>query len=1030
MLLSSKFLSESISQSRKAVRRTLYGDEAVLIKQLLKYLSISPSSQTKAFKQAETWIKTIQASPSKAFDLQAILKAYPLSTHQGRSLMCLAEALLRIPDRLTAKQLIQDKMHDVDWSVLRDSWGQNQMVKVASTGLQLANAMIDEKSWTRFLKIASDPLLVKSFRVMMQRMGREFILGRTIEDALNRSKKSPQNRFSYDMLGEAARTWPMAAHYKTSYKEAIEKIHTLKVQADLEMPQRDSISVKLSALHPHYFFSKYDEVMDRLFPDLLELCEQAMEAGIALTVDAEEVERLDVSLAIFEKITASPSLRGWGGFGYAVQAYQKRGMAVIEWADKLSQTHDMPLMVRLVKGAYWDTEIKLAQTEGLPDYPVFTRKPATDISYLACAKRLLEAKGHLYPQFATHNLHTIASIRQLAGKRNDFEFQRLHGMGEDIYQAVNSKEHTPVRVYAPVGNYQDLLAYLVRRLLENGANSSFIHKIYDKSHTPKETIADPFEFFKEHAPGPHPKIPAPRDIFKPQRTNSSGDDLADPLALESMNAEIETANYPAYIECGQGETKTSLNPAHLDEVIGEVKEAQPDDLEAMLDAAQKAQPTWDQLGGDRRADILDKAATLLEGKRGQLLKLLIKEGGKVLADAQDEIREAVDFCRYYAQQARIHYGTPLTLPGPTGELNQLNMRGRGTFACISPWNFPLAIFAGQVTAALAAGNAVIAKPASQTPFIAKSMLDVLVEAGVPQEVLHLAIGPGRTVGSALINDPRISGIAFTGSTETSQYMRRVLAERGGPIIPFIAETGGLNTMVVDSSALIEQVVDDVISSAFQSAGQRCSALRVLLVQEDIYDPLMDMLSQATEELTVGDPQWLATDIGPIIDTAARDEIESYVEGLKTRIRVRTPLPENCAQGAYVAPTILEMQSITEVTSEVFGPVLHVCRYKAKDFETTLQSVNDMGYGLTFGLQSRIGTTFDKVRKTMKVGNIYINRNTIGAVVGVQPFGGEGLSGTGPKAGGPHYLPHFGVERTWTDNIMASGGNVELLNLGE
>lgn len=850
---------------------------------------------------------------------------------------------------------------------------------------------------------AIDPLKRGAFKGFIQLISREFILGQTIEEALKRRLKMPEERISFDMLGEGARTFSMAKAYKEAYGHAIQAIGKEKKRGTNPF-ERDSISVKLSALHPHYHFSHREEVMQDLLPTLLELCVLAQDAGIALTIDAEEAARLELSLDLIQQVCAAKNLKGWDGFGLAVQAYQKRAPAVIDWVEALGRKSHMSLMVRLVKGAYWDTEIKVAQVGGHPSYPVFTRKAATDLSYLACAQKLLKAEGGLYPQFATHNAYTVAAVLEMAKGREDIEFQRLQGMGEELYAVV--RENCPVacRVYAPVGQHRDLLPYLVRRLLENGANSSFVHKVYDTSQPIKETLGDPWAFFEAHPQGLHSKIPLPKNLYGKVRKNSQGFDLSNRKVVGELKTEIEK-------EKGS---------------YGVVKEVVLKDLNKALEVASFHWESWDLTQALKRAEILNRAADLIEERRGLFLGLLIQEGKKTLPDAVSELREAADFCRYYAHESLKHFGTPQTLKGPTGELNELVLRGRGIFACISPWNFPLAIFMGQVSAALAAGNAVIAKPATQTPLLGFHAIQALYDAGVPREVLHFLPGRGSVVGGPLVEDLRVNGVVFTGSTSTAQEIQRSLIDRGGPLVPLIAETGGINAMIVDSSALIEQVVDDVIASAFQSAGQRCSALRVLFIQEEIYAPTLAMLKEAMEDLKVGDPQWLSTDVGPVIDASARDEIEAYI---KTHPPLaRTPLQK--VEGTFVAPTIIEVKRMEDVSKEVFGPVLHVASFKAKELEKLVNSINQSGYGLTMGMQSRIEENIRKVRSLIRAGNFYVNRNMIGAVVGVQPFGGEGLSGTGPKAGGPYYLPRFAVERTFSYNITASGGNVDLLNLEE
>jgi RHH-type proline utilization regulon transcriptional repressor/proline dehydrogenase/delta 1-pyrroline-5-carboxylate dehydrogenase len=971
-------------------------DEGSLIKALLKDLKGLKASTPSIAHQAKAWIKAVRVLPMGTFNIQRFMQAFPLSEPEGRSLMALAEAFLRIPDSYTAGLLLEDKLSQFDWH--KGGFEEDTLLKVSRWGLQSISALQGSP-----LGPVVQPVNLAIFRAFMHILGREFIVGQTIEAASKRRLKTLQDRFSFDMLGEGARTPSIAKAYKQSYTHAIEVLGQQKGTGDTPY-ERDSISIKLSALHPHYALSHYDEVMKELLPDLIELCQRAQTAGITLTIDAEEAARLELSLDLIKAVSETKELRHWDGFGLAVQSYQTRAPAVIGWVHELAKTTQKPFMVRLVKGAYWDSEIKIAQIGGYPDYPVFTRKVATDLSYLTCAQQLLKAKGVLYPQFATHNAYTVAAVLEMAGARTDIEFQRLQGMGEELYKVVRHTHPIAVRVYAPVGDDRDLLPYLVRRLLENGANSSFVHKIYDSKVPPEKIAEDPLTFFETHEPSKHPMIPLPKDIYGPLRENSQGYDLNDRKTLETLKAEIEKA---------KGE-------------YGTPKENILKDLDKALSQATTHQVAWDEMPVSQRGEILKRAADILEERRGLFLGLLIEEAGKTLPDAVAELREAMDFCRYYAIEALKHFEVPQTLTGPTGELNQLLLRGRGVFACISPWNFPLAIFMGQVTAALAAGNGVIAKSATVTPLIAWHAIRALHEAGVPKEILHLLHGPSKVFGTPLIEDQRISGVVFTGSTSTAQSIQKILAERGGPIVPFIAETGGLNAMIVDSSALIEQVVDDVIVSAFQSAGQRCSALRIIYLQDDIYDQTLAMLGEAMENLTVGDPALLSTDVGPVINEEAREEIEAYVKHHKPL--ARTSLPK--LKGNFVAPSIIEIKGIEALSNEVFGPILHVAPFKAKDLDVVIAAINHKGYGLTMGLESRIESTIEKVRTKAHVGNLYVNRTMIGAVVGVQPFGGEGLSGSGPKAGGPHYLPRFAVERTFSYNTMASGGNIALFNLEE
>jgi RHH-type proline utilization regulon transcriptional repressor/proline dehydrogenase/delta 1-pyrroline-5-carboxylate dehydrogenase len=988
-------LLDTTSPPYEAIQNLKLADEGNLINSFLLDLAALHPHRADINEQAKAWIKGVRKRKLPFFDIQRVLHSFPLTEPEGRSLMALAEAYLRIPDAATAQLLLKDKIAGKNWQ--QDAF-QGKFMGLSHWGLQFLG-YLQNQSWAAFVH----PLTVHLFTGVMHLLSRQFIVGQTIEEALKHRLKMPQDLMSFDMLGEEARTFSMAQTYHQAYAQAIKAIGG-KTQKSPSLFERDSISVKLSALHPHYNFMHHRQVMDELLPLLIELCVLARKEGIALTIDAEEISRLEISLDLIKAAVESTELKGWKGFGFAIQAYQKSAPSIIEWAENLSLQTQMPLMIRLVKGAYWDKEIKIAQVGGYSAYPVFTRKSSTDLSYLACAQKLLEAKGSLYPQFATHNAHTIAAILKMAGGRYDMEFQRLQGMGEALYATVRKSHPLQCRVYAPVGKDHELLPYLVRRLLENGVNSSFVYNIYDAHKPLEEVIDDPWTFFETHTPGPHPLIPSPPTLYGKDRMNSQGYDFHDRLVVDELHKEIKKSA----------------------KLYGAVKEATLQDLEKALHRTSSHWESWDRVPAAERAEILNKAAHLLEKKRGLFLGLLIHEAKKTLPDAIAELREAVDFCRYYGAESLKHFSTPQVLQGPTGEQNELVLKGRGVFACISPWNFPLAIFTGQVVAALAAGNAVIAKPATLTPLIGYHMIQVLYEAGVPQSVLQLLPGKSSLLGGPLISDQRIKGVAFTGSTATAQNIQHTLSTRGGPLIPFIAETGGINTMIVDSTALIEQVVDDVMISAFQSAGQRCSALRILFLQDDIYEPTLALLKEAMMALTVGDPGQLSTDVGPVIDSTAQEAIEAYIA--QHPPLCRTPLP--ALTGTFVAPTLIEVKGIEEMKREVFGPVLHVARFKAQDLEALIRTINHSDYGLTMGLQSRLNSTIEKVRKTAHVGNLYVNRNMIGAVVGVQPFGGEGLSGTGPKAGGPYYLPHFGVERTFTYNVTASEGNVALLNLGE
>ncbi len=841
------------------------------------------------------------------------------------------------------------------------------------------------------------------------------------------------------MLGEAARTTADADRYFKAYQNAIAEIgKSAQGKGIIEGP---GISVKLSALHPRYELAQYETVVPFISERLLSLAVQAKNVNIGLTVDAEETERLNLSLDIFANVFNNPELNGWEGFGLAVQSYQKRAMILIDWLTELSRQQKRKIMIRLIKGAYWDSEIKLSQVRGLTGYPVYTRKIATDVSFLACAKKLLAAPDAFYAQFATHNAYTLSAVLEMAGDRHDFEFQCLHGMGYTLYDQIVGKNNLnlPCRVYAPVGGHEDLLAYLVRRLLENGANSSFVNRIIDKNVPVEDLISDPVQELKQYAIKPHPQIPLPQNIYGNTRFNSMGIDLTNYDELTTLGVAMKTAEsfkweaiYTNLKNPSNEARKNILNPSDNRQIIGTWIEATAADLDHALTLATNAAEKWDFTPVDTRATCLEKAAQLLEQRMPELMSLIVREAGKTINDAIAEVREAIDFCRYYAGQARSQLSDPVKLPGPTGEANTLALRPRGPIACISPWNFPLAIFMGQVTAGLVTGNPVLAKPALQTPLIAAAAVNILHEAGIPKDVLQLIPASGKLVGQYIVADPRIKGIIFTGSTETARTINLTLANRPGPIIPFIAETGGQNAMIVDSSALPEQVVADVLLSAFGSTGQRCSALRVLFIQQDIADKVLAMLKGAMAELKIGDPNNLATDIGPVIDHSSKKTLEEHVARMKKegKLLYEIPLNDELKYGSYFAPCAFEINNLDQLTREVFGPVLHIIRYTADQLDEVINSINNTGYGLTLGIHSRIDETIQYISQRAHVGNIYVNRSMIGAVVGVQPFGGEGLSGTGPKAGGPHYLTRLCTERTLSINTTAAGGNATLMSLSD
>jgi RHH-type transcriptional regulator, proline utilization regulon repressor / proline dehydrogenase / delta 1-pyrroline-5-carboxylate dehydrogenase len=866
------------------------------------------------------------------------------------------------------------------------------------------------------------------------------VMGRSIEEALKRAANDANKayRHSYDMLGEAALTAEDAERYLQSYSTAIDAIGA-SVDKDQSVFAAPSISVKLSALHPRYEFAQHQRVMDELAPKLLQLAERAKKYGMGLTVDAEEAERLDLSLDVIEAVYRSPSLQGWEGFGLAVQAYQKRAIRVVDWLIELAKQGKRRIPLRLVKGAYWDSEIKRGQERGLDGYPVFTRKPSTDVSYLACARMMLANRNVLYPMFATHNAQTLATILELCGGDYGFEFQRLHGMGEELYGEVVGKDKLGLncRVYAPVGSHEDLLPYLVRRLLENGANTSFVNRIIDEKVPVEMIVSDPIAEVEALSVKPHPRIPLPKDIYGEGRINSRGMNLYDAPALAQLAGEMEVAMQKSWDaspvvggEVLSGKEKPSLNPADNRYTVGLIHEADADTIKRAVDVAVTAQPEWDATPAETRGAILLKAADLFEQHSAELMALCVREAGKSIPDSIAEVREAVDFLRYYAQRAVIDFGAPIQMPGPTGERNELALHGRGAFVAISPWNFPLAIFTGEVSAALASGNCVLAKPAEQTSLIAAHAVRLLHQAGIPGPVLNFIPGRGSVVGQHAVADPRIAGVVFTGSTETAKVIHQTLANRDGIIPALIAETGGQNAMLVDSSALPEQVVLDVIASSFNSAGQRCSALRVLFLQEEIAPRIIEILHGYMGELKIGDPAFLDTDVGPVIDKAAKQVLDDHATWISQQGRVirKLELPPSTAHGTFVAPLAVEIDNLDILKREVFGPILHIVRYKSKDLEKVIDAINRTGYGLTLGVHTRIDSNAQFIQSRIRVGNAYINRNMIGAVVGVQPFGGQGLSGTGPKAGGPHYLHRFATERTLTINTAAVGGNASLLSL--
>ncbi len=1011
-----------------AMQQLFRSPEPEVLAPLLASAATRPEDRAAILARASGLLAELRAAEMEGW-VNRFLQQYRLNTAEGKALLSLAEAFLRVPDRETADMLIRDKLGEADWGA-HSGKSDSALVNSATWGLVMTRTLVKEDGnvLKRLIARAGEPFVRTAVGSAMKLMAQLFVMGRSICEALERADERDYRDFtaSFDMLGEAARTWDDAERYARSYADALEAVGRQGNR------RAHSISVKLSALHPRYETAHADLAVPQLIERIAALAERAASLNVGLTIDAEEQDRLLMSLDIIGGIARLPGLKGWDGLGMAVQSYGKRAAPLIYWADALGAETGRRIAVRLVKGAYWDTEIKRAQENGLAGYPLFTRKAATDVSYLACAKAMLGARN-LYPAFASHNALTVATIAEWAGKRRDFEFQRLHGMGAGLYERMVREEGYSCRLYAPVGGHRDLLAYLVRRLLENGANSSFVHQLADSSISEAELLSDPVARIAAVGGTPHPSIPLPAALFGDERRNSAGVDLGDAETLAGVEAAIARhlvdGHRAAPLIDGvavAGVALPVLNPADPSHIVGEVVPACAADVQAALAAASAAQKDWDAQPVEVRAAALERLADRLEADRDGLLALLQAEAGKTLPDAVAEVREAVDFCRYYAARARLDF-TSIALPGPTGEANSLRLAGRGVFATIAPWNFPLAIFLGQTVAALVAGNAVVAKPAPQTPLIAARAIAHAHAAGIPAGVLHLLPG-GGDIGAALTADRRVAGVAFTGSTRTARAIARsLLDDAARPIVPLIAETGGLNAMIVDSTALPEQVVQDVVASAFRSAGQRCSALRLLLLQEEVADGILTMLKGAMDTLVVGNPALRVTDIGPVIDEAARDRLMAYRASRPGSILHALEVP---GSGWFVPPTIIRLDSPDELTEEWFGPVLHVATWRAGELEQLVQRINASGYGLTMGLHSRIAAAADTLKRHAKVGNLYINRAMIGAVVGCQPFGGEGLSGTGPKAGGPHYLPRFAVERAVSVDTTSSGGNASLLSIEE
>ncbi|MEY6433171.1 bifunctional proline dehydrogenase/L-glutamate gamma-semialdehyde dehydrogenase PutA [Thioalkalicoccus limnaeus] len=1002
-----------------------FADEQQLRDRAIDAIAFETPARARVLERARDWVRAVRRRGDGGL-LDRFLAEFGLTSREGIALMCLAEAALRIPDDATLDELIRDKLGGIEWRVGGQKGGGSLFVNASTWALMLTGRLLEPDddpadpetglfaSLRQRIRRGGEPLVRQAMRQAMAILGRQFVMGRDIDEALARSKNGDEARYrhSFDMLGEAARTADDAQRYFERYQHAIGVVGRAAAGAGpIDGP---GISIKLSALHPRFEPAQWPRVRPVVVARTLALARDAAQANIGLTMDAEEASRLDLQLDVLAALCAEPALTDWQGLGLALQAYQRRALDACTLLGELADRRGRRLMVRLVKGAYWDSEIKLAQQLGLPGYPVFTRKVNTDLNFLACARRLFDLGERVYPQFATHNAHSIAAVLEMADGR-PFELQRLHGMGEALHAEVLKHTATPCRAYDPVGSHDELLPYLVRRLLENGANSSFVHRIADATQPLEQVVTDPIEVAATQHDARHPRIPAPRDLYRPDRVNSAGLDLGDPDAVAALYRAMDAADHHQVLR---------------------VQDATPAQVSSAIAAAADAFPAWDLTPAVRRAQCLETAADQLEAHLGELVALCCREAGKSIPDGIAEVREAADFCRYYAARAREAFAAPLEFPGPTGERNQLSLHGRGVFVCISPWNFPLAIFVGQVAAALAAGNTVVAKPAEQTPLIAARAVELLRTAGIAEAALQLVPGDGPSVGAPLVADPRIAGVAFTGSVATARAINRRLAERDGPIVPLIAETGGQNAMVVDSSALPEQVITDVLQSSFQSAGQRCSALRVLFIQEDVAERMLTMLAGAMAELRIGAPWDLATDVGPVIDADAQQALAAHCARMdrEARLIYRCPLPPETASGSFIAPVAYEIDGIEQLEDEVFGPVPHVVRYRADALDEVIAAINGTGFGLTFGVHSRIDRHINLLtaadRAGIRAGNRYVNRNMIGAVVGVQPFGGEGLSGTGPKAGGPHYLPRFAVERVRSFNTAATGGDAALLSLDE
>ncbi|MCB5162524.1 bifunctional proline dehydrogenase/L-glutamate gamma-semialdehyde dehydrogenase PutA [Marinomonas algarum] len=1032
-VLQPNFIQRPLNELWQLISPLYKTDEDQWLKALLPLAKPTDSELVTQTNAASHLIAEVRKDDDSMSMIDALLLEYSLDTKEGILLMCLAEALMRVPDKDTADAFIKDRLSVADWA----SHAKNSdsfFVNASTWGLLLTGKIVtmDENKdgspanlVNRMVNRVSEPVIRKAMNQAMKVMGHQFVLGRSIKEALSRGKsyRDKGYTYSFDMLGEAALTADDAKKYLVSYEQAVESVG----KDTYSQKHRPTISIKLSALHPRYEVGCEERVMTELFDSVKGLIAKARALNVGITIDAEEADRLELSLQLFEKLYRDDVTKGWGLFGLVVQAYSKRALPVLVWLAALAKEHGDRIPIRLVKGAYWDSEIKLCQQRGIDGYPVYTRKEATDVSYLACAHFLLSehARANVFPQFASHNAHTIATINCIATKlgasTNEFEFQRLHGMGDALYNRLIKDNDICVRIYAPVGSHKDLLPYLVRRLLENGANSSFVHRLIDANYPIADLVDHPVTTLESRKSLSNPYINLPSKLFD-DRKNSFGPNIE--IASEwtpfqaKVNAFMGQATQWHFSpivggkQIATGHTHAVLSPYDHSEAAGQIEWGDASTVTRAIDLAESAFPAWSARPAGERADCLDTMADLMETHYAELVALCHREAGKTIQDSIDEVREAVDFCRYYAQQARSHFATPTRYTDFLGQQKQAQLKGRGVFACISPWNFPLAIFTGQIVAALVVGNTVVAKPAEQTSLIACRAIELLHQAGVPGDVLHLIPGDGASVGAPLTQDKRIAGLAFTGSTGTAQLINRTLTNRGVAPVPMIAETGGQNAMLVDSTSLPEQVVRDAVRSAFASAGQRCSALRVLFVQTDIAERVIPMIKGAMQEQSVGLPYLHSTDVGPVIDKKAQTMLLEHIERMnkEAKLIAQSELPSFANKGTYVAPTAFEIDSIDQLTEEKFGPILHVVRYKARDLDKIIDTINHSGFGLTLGVHSRNETTCARIVSRARVGNMYVNRDQVGAVVGVQPFGGQGLSGTGPKAGGPHYLQRFAIEQ--------------------